>query len=143
MMRLIKLLIGSQIPPLPTVSAIIIRGKKILVIKLSYLNGLALPGGFLRGKEDLISGLKREISEETGYKITTIKYFNTYSSLSKLGGYPEVNITYTAKVKGKLKSSPEGKPLWIEPETALKQLVYEDNKMALKDNMKSKKWKRY
>ncbi|MBI2630142.1 NUDIX domain-containing protein [Candidatus Pacearchaeota archaeon] len=43
-----------------------IKDNKILLIK-SKFNFLELPGGGLKSGEDILEGLKREFSEETGY----------------------------------------------------------------------------
>jgi len=47
---------------------IILRGTKILLIYTKYYNDYSFPGGGVDPKEDLITGLKRELAEETGAK---------------------------------------------------------------------------
>lgn len=130
---LARRIFGVSVPPAPTVCAIIPKGKKILVIRSSYREGYALPGGYLKGNESFNNGLKREVKEETSLKVIAMKYFNSYSSVSTVGNFPKVTVCFVARVKGNLKFSVEGEPLWIEPKMVLGKLVYKDNLMALKD----------
>ena len=124
---------GDRLPPIPSVSAIIQKGQKILMIKLSYKDGLALPGGFLKINEDFETAIKREIKEETGLMTTSLKYFGTYFVIDP---YAKVNVTYKAKVKGVLRSSEEGVPLWIEQDKIVKKLAYKYNLKAIKEFLK-------
>lgn len=129
-----------ELPPAPSVSAIIHKGGKILAIKMSYKDGYSLPGGMLKTNENFEEGIRREVYEETGFRIKSLKYFNEYAFEVE---YPTVNITYLAKASGKTKSSKEGKPIWIDPTKNLEKFVYSDNVKALKDYIKDKKtWKK-
>ena len=131
-LRVASLIFGYQIPPVPSVSAIFTKHKKILVVKLSYKTGFALPGGFLKGNEDFETAIKRETKEETGLEISSLKYFGTYFTTEP---YSKVNVTYLAKAKGKLRSSREGTPFWKSLKGIVKELVYEDNRRAIKEYM--------
>lgn len=130
LLRLGSFLFGYQAPPIPSVSAIIEKGKKILVIKLTYKDGFALPGGILKGNEDFEAAIRREVKEETGLKLDKLKYFSTYCETEP---YSKVNITYLAKAKGNIGSSREGVPMWTDPNKVIDKLVYEDNKTAIKE----------
>lgn len=129
-LRLGSFLFGYQVPPLPSVSALIFRDDRLLVIDLSYKSGYALPGGVLKGNEDYETAIKREIMEETGLEVTSLEYFGTYCVVDP---YSKVNITYKAKVNGKLKASEEGTPQWKDPRRISSKLVYKDNKSAVKE----------
>ena len=124
---------GVMVPPAPTVAAIIPKSGKVLAIKLTYKDGHALPGGRLNKDETLEQGLRREIMEETGLEVTSLEYFNSYIARDD---YPQVNVTFIAKVKGKYHSSSEGTPEWVDPVRVLPKLVYTDNIKALKDFLK-------
>lgn len=121
------------IPPIPSVSAVIIKNQKILVIKLTYHDGYALPGGVLKGNESFTDALKREIKEETGLKVESTKYIDTYCSTDP---YPKVVISYLVSIQGKLGDSHEGTSHWFKPEKVFNQLVYDDNKQVIKDYFK-------
>jgi len=66
-----------------TVSAIILKDKKVLLCKRGCYNGKpilefgkwGLIGGFVDRDETLIEAAKRESMEETGWKITNLKLF--------------------------------------------------------------------
>lgn len=124
---------GVAAPPAPTIAAIIPKSGKVLAIKLVYKDGYALPGGKLDKDESLEQGIKREIREETGLETTLLEYFNSYTASDE---YPQVNVTFIAKVKGKCHSSSEGVPEWVDPRKVISRLVYSDNVKALKDFLK-------
>lgn len=46
--------------------AIIVKGSEILLLYTKRYNDYSFPGGGVESQEDLISGLKRELAEETG-----------------------------------------------------------------------------
>ncbi len=59
---------------------------KLLLIKRKndpYKNSWALPGGFLEEDESLENGAKRELKEETGIEIESLKQFNTYGDIGR------------------------------------------------------------
>ncbi len=59
---------------------------KLLLIKRKndpYKNNWALPGGFLEEDENLENGAKRELKEETGIEIESLKQFNTYGDIGR------------------------------------------------------------
>ena len=125
-----------DIQPYPTVSAIIVKGGKILTIKVSK-DHYTLPGGMLKGQESFEDGLKREVFEETGLYIGILKLQGQYA-FKKI--YPTINLTYFAKViKGKLKPSPEGKPIWLKANKIIDKLIYLDNKAAIKEYLEKKR----
>lgn len=127
---------GSYLLPFPSVSGIIVERNKVLTVKLFYRDGYSLPGGMLHNGENFEAGLYREVKEETGLKIISIDYFGSYFFDIE---YPTVNVVFLAKAKGQLKNSSEGIPEWIGLETVLPKLVYEDNKLAIKDFLKNER----
>lgn len=59
--------------------AIVIKNNKILLMFTQRYNDYSLPGGGVDNGEELIDGLKRELSEETGAcEITNINAFGLY-----------------------------------------------------------------
>ncbi|MFH1566278.1 MAG: NUDIX hydrolase [bacterium] len=124
-------IVGVGIPPIPTVSAIIPVGcGKILMIKLSYANGWALPGGGLKQGETFIEGVKREVFEETGLVFSEAFYLGTYTAVRR--EYSTVHVCFEVpKTSGKIKSSLEGEVLKVSVQEAIRRCVYEDEKRAL------------
>ncbi|WP_353892825.1 NUDIX hydrolase [Proteinivorax hydrogeniformans] len=74
-MRLIKKLIHKNLDKLEgrtfnrrAARAIVLDGRKILLLYTKAYNDYSLPGGGVDPQEDIIEGLKRELAEETGAK---------------------------------------------------------------------------
>lgn len=123
--------VGLDIPSIPSAAAIVVKDKRILVIKLSYKDGYALPGGAPMKGESLEEAVKREVKEETGLAVTSLKYFGSFPIIRD--DHYSFNVTYIAKTKGKLSSSIEGDAIWLPSKSITKKLVYEDNKKAIKE----------
>lgn len=124
-----------KFPPIPSASAIITKGAKILVVRLTYKNGYGLPGGVLQKQEGFEDGVKREVFEETGLRITSLNYFHSYYTWHD---YPTVNNTYIARASGNLRKSKEGIPEWHDPKEVVDKMVFPDNQQAVKDFLKNK-----
>lgn len=57
------------------------KNYKILLVKRKndpFKEKWALPGGFLEEEEDLETGAKRELKEETGVSVSTLTFLNAY-----------------------------------------------------------------
>lgn len=110
----------SEFPPIPSVSAVIKKGNKFLLIKPTYKRGLVLPGGVIKEGETPAQALVREVKEETGFDIKVGRLLGIYPFQKTLAG---LNFCYQAFiVAGKLKASAEGEPVWLTPGQALKKL---------------------
>ncbi|MGK0467827.1 NUDIX hydrolase [Clostridium sp.] len=88
-MRLIKKLIHNNVKKLDgkvferrAARGIILKGSKILLLYTKRYNDYSFPGGGVDSNEDLITGLKRELAEETGAKnvevISEFGYIDEY-----------------------------------------------------------------
>jgi 8-oxo-dGTP diphosphatase len=126
-------LFGVKSLVMASVSGIIEDQGKILVIDLSYADGLALPGGLLQANETFKQGLKREVEEETGLIVEKFRFLGEYPTDD---GYPGINQTYiVTAVSGTSRASEEGEVEWMTPVEVLEKLHYKDNRQALKDYM--------
>lgn len=131
LVKFITWFFAVEIPPILSVAAIIKKGKKILFIKLSYLDGYGLPGGLIKSGESVEEGLKREVLEETGLKIVNCRFFGSYPTKSK--GIGKLALVYEVDAVGILKSSSEGTSGWFDPRDLKDNFAYEDNKKAIED----------
>lgn len=52
------------------VRAMLVDGEKVLLIKHSYIPGWHFPGGGVDHRETIEEGLRREVLEETGFRVT-------------------------------------------------------------------------
>ena len=61
------------------------ENNSILLVKHTYSEGWALPGGGVEVGESMLAALKREVSEETGLECISARILDTYhnSSISK------------------------------------------------------------
>ncbi len=62
----------KDLVPVDRVRAVVFRDGKILLVKLPNIGLTVLPGGGVVPGESLVSALRREVKEETGYDITDI-----------------------------------------------------------------------
>lgn len=134
--KLIAKIFAIEIPPTVSVAAIIERDKKLLFVKLSYLDGYGLPGGLIKSGETLEEGLKREVYEETGLSVENANFYKSYPSQSL--GLNTLSLVYIVKASGKIKSSDEGEVYWIEPKDILGKFAYKDTEKTINDYLKNK-----
>jgi len=83
-------------------TALIIRGKKILCVKRKtdpWKGMLSLPGGKLEQGETEIEGLLREVKEETGYIIDLLEKEPVVISRIKYKGQPAIYKIYECVIK--------------------------------------------
>ncbi|WP_413702097.1 NUDIX hydrolase [Psychromonas sp. KJ10-10] len=88
-MRLLRSTIHSDIKPEHTncferlaTRAIVLKEDKILLLYTARYDDYTLPGGGVDADEDLLTGFKRELQEETGAKnIRNIKAFGLYEEM--------------------------------------------------------------
>lgn len=118
-----------------SVSAIVEKDGEVLLVRLSYENGYALPGGMLQAGENFAEGIHREILEETGLTVQIDDLVGIFPSVTR---YPKINVCYRVSVTGgRLRSSAEGVPEWVKLEEVLSKLVYMDNRKALEAYLES------
>ena len=85
-MKLLKKTVSADIPTLDAVTkhrraarGIILKGENILLLYTARYHDYTLPGGGVDQGEDIVEGLVRELSEETGAQnVQNIKAFGLY-----------------------------------------------------------------
>jgi len=117
--------LGIEIPPIPTVSCITIKDGKVLMLKLRYRNGYALPGGGIQCGETIENALVRELLEELNGAPSELSYFG--SSFAKKDGLYMVHISFIGKLPNReLKETKEGVPEYLTLEDAINKCAYTD-----------------
>ena len=86
-----------------TVDAVIFKSQEneteVLLIKRKndpFKNKWAIPGGFLEENEDLASGAKRELREETGLVVQDLYELKTYGSVDRDPRGRTISIAFIA-----------------------------------------------
>ncbi len=105
--------------PVPTVDIIIeIDSKIVLIERKNPPFGWALPGGFVDYGESYEDAAIREAKEETGFEVTSLRQFHTYS---KPGRDPRCHTASTV-----FTGSATGEPL-AGDDAAVAKVFSEDN----------------
>lgn len=88
-----------------SVDAIIIEEGKILLIKRGmdpFKGYWALPGGYVDWDETVEEGVKREVLEETGLSVKSLKFVGLYSNPDRHSKQC-ITIAYVVDVQGNIK----------------------------------------
>ena len=81
------------------------QGKKILLVqrkKDPFAGQWALPGGFLEDEEPLETGAKRELKEETGLTIQTVKQLRTFGTPGRDPRGRTISISFWGEVSSEV-----------------------------------------
>ena len=82
------------------VDGLVVKAGNVLLVKRSMKvtsepGKLALPGGYLDREETTKSGVKREILEETGYKVDNPTLFHIRDCPNNLNDFERQNVSFT------------------------------------------------
>ncbi|MFQ5829651.1 MAG: NUDIX domain-containing protein [Candidatus Methylomirabilia bacterium] len=89
--------------PVPAAVALIVRGRKILLGRRAgppYENSWDLPGGFVEGDETPEVALRRELKEELGVGIRSVRFLGFFHETYGPGGFPILAILYRVTLAG-------------------------------------------
>ena len=126
-----------------SVAGLVYKGDEVLLIK-SKRRGWEIPGGVVEQGEDIMSGLKREIFEESGIVVEPEKFVGIYQRLNTKDGYgplegmilpPVVNLTFICKyIDGNENVSDESIEVgWFTPNIAKEKITVPDIKKRVCD----------
>ena len=116
-----------------SVAGLVYKGDEVLLIK-SKRRGWEIPGGVVEQGEDIISGLKRKIFEESGIVVEPEKFVGLYQRLNTKDGYgplegmilpPVVILTFICKyIDGNENVSGESIEVgWFTPNIAKEKIT--------------------
>jgi phosphoglycolate phosphatase len=134
-------------PPLATVGALIFNGEgEVLMIRTHKWSNLwGIPGGKIKWGEPSEAALRREIMEETGLKISGIKFALVQDCIHSKEFYRDAHfvlLNYTCRCAGKprVKLNDEGREFrWVKIAEAKKLKLNKPTKILLE--AVSKQWK--
>ena len=129
--------------PIPSVSAIIIKGRKILLIKRKNEPGKGLwsiPGGVIKPGEDIISALKRECFEETNLLCEPICLFDIFQLIIRDEQgikYHYIIFDFLVKAEGEAKAGSDAEDAqWFDIEDVLNEKLTRTTRKIIKEVLK-------
>ncbi|MCK4589558.1 MAG: NUDIX hydrolase [Nanoarchaeota archaeon] len=98
---------------IPIVDMIIEQDDKLLMLKRNFepQGKFDIPGGFVDNRESIEKAAIREAKEETGFDVELVQKFGIYDYFDK--AEKTVHVFIGKIIGGKMKSSREGTPIWI------------------------------
>jgi ADP-ribose pyrophosphatase YjhB (NUDIX family) len=81
-----------------SVSALVYRGRELLLMRRSDNGHWSLPGGFVEMGESVVEAARREVAEETGYAVEIGRLVGVYSD-------PKTQIVDYGRKKGRKKGA--------------------------------------
>lgn len=125
----------------PTASILLVDKDKVLLAKRAiepFKGKYDVIGGFLKYGEDPVTGLMREIKEETALKVKITEMFGFYMDTYGKGGKQTLNIYYIGKIiSGKMKPNDDVAELTWFPILRLPKPAFKNQERVFKD---LKKW---
>ena len=113
--NLLNFLLAGNLPPFGSVCVIVEEQGRYLVLQRPE-GYFVFPGGFMRWREHPEKTGLRECKEETGLQIQITQLIGCSSTLSSgPGSMSTLSVIFHATVvSGTLRSSIEGKPMWMD-----------------------------
>jgi len=128
-------------PPLATVGGLIFNAKKeVLMIRTHKWSNLwGIPGGKIKWGEPSGTALRREILEETGLKVSDIRFVLVQDCIHSKEFYRDAHfilLNYTCRCAGKnpkVTLNEEGREFrWVKPVEALKMKLNKPTRILIK-----------
>ena len=117
-----------------TVDAVIIKDNKVLLIKRGsepFRNYWGLPGGYVDWDETLEDAVKREVKEEVGATVISLKQMGIYSDPKR---HPQqtIDVSYEVDIEGEIKAGDDAKEYkWFDLKE-LPQLAFDHRQIMNK-----------
>ncbi|MGC8812664.1 MAG: 8-oxo-dGTP diphosphatase [Candidatus Aenigmatarchaeota archaeon] len=124
----------------------IIRNGKVLLLERAKgigIGKLSAPGGRLKNNETIQDCAMREVFEETGLKVSELKYHGVLNFFFGQRSKPDwiVHVFSTSSFDGEIKESDAGVLKWFDIEKIPFERMWEDDKHWVPLLLKRKKFK--
>jgi len=129
--------------PFITVDAIIeLEGSIVVIERSNPPFGWALPGGFVDYGESLEDAVRREMREETGLELLSLRQFHTYSRPGRDPRFHTIATVFIAQGKGKPQAGDDAKGLKVVPLSQIPAMDFAfDHKSVVEDYINFKQGK--
>jgi 8-oxo-dGTP diphosphatase len=126
--------------PLLTVDVIIetADGGIVLIERRNPPHGWALPGGFVDYGESLEVAARREVREETGVNITSLRQFRAYSDPARDPRHHTVTVVFIAQTQEQPQAADDAKGLGVFPADRHPTPIAFDHAQILADYLASR-----
>ncbi|HTA95629.1 MAG TPA: NUDIX domain-containing protein [Verrucomicrobiae bacterium] len=143
---LIKIFEETQ-PPLATVGALIfnLKGEVLMIRTHKWSNLWGIPGGKIKWGETSEDALRREILEETGLKVSDIKFVLVQDCIHSKEFYRDAHfvlLNYTCRCTGKPNvtlNDEARESRWVVPDAVLKMKLNKPTRILINAVLKIKK----
>jgi 8-oxo-dGTP diphosphatase len=121
-----------------TIDALILREDKILLIKRGaepFRGFWALPGGYVEWDETVENAVKREVAEELGLSVKSLKFIGLYSDPKR---HPKqcIDLAYVVETEGEIKTGDDAISYEWKSIQDLPELAF-DHRKIIDDYLKS------
>ena|SRR6185369_10896059 len=115
-----------------TIDAVIARDGKILLIKRGvepFKGFWALPGGYVEWDETVEDAVKREVLEETGLTVKSLKLIGVYSNPRR---HPRqcIDVAYAAEIEGEVVAGDDATEFKWESIKNISELAFDHGKIV-------------
>lgn len=113
-----------------SIDAVVIKDDKVLLIRRGvepFKGYWALPGGYVEWDESVEEAVKREVREEVGLIVTSLKLVGVYSEPSR---HPKqvINVAYLVEVTGEVSAGDDAVEYqWCELNSLPEELAFDHN----------------
>lgn len=120
--------------PFPTADVVVLRGGRVLLIRRrNPPEGWALPGGFVDYGESAEAAAARELKEETGLEVLTLRLLNVYSAPGRDPRFHTLTVVYLAEATGEIIAGDDAAEVRWFALTALPDLIAFDHRQIIAD----------
>jgi ADP-ribose pyrophosphatase YjhB (NUDIX family) len=104
-----------------------------MIERKNYPEGWALPGGFVDYGESAEAAVTRELHEETGLRVRSLKLIGVYSSPGRDPRFHTLTVVYAAEADGDSAAADDARDVRWWPVDALPGNIAFDHRQIIQD----------